>query len=49
MGRCKMEHKRGDEAYIILHLGVLAVGVTSVVGEREQGQEREREKERVWP
>jgi hypothetical protein len=35
MGRCKMEHKRGDEAYIILHLGVLAVGVTSVAGEQE--------------
>jgi hypothetical protein len=42
MGRCKMEHKRGDEAYIILHLGVLAVGVTSTAGERERGRERER-------
>jgi hypothetical protein len=35
-----MEHKRGNEAYIILHLGVLAVGVTSVAGER--GRERAR-------
>jgi hypothetical protein len=40
MDRCKMEHKRGNEAYIILHLGVLAVGVTSVAGER--GRERAR-------
>jgi hypothetical protein len=42
-----MEHKRRDEAYIILHLGVLAVGVASVV--RESESEREREKERVRP
>jgi hypothetical protein len=35
-----MEHKRWDEAYIILHLGVLAVGVTSVAGEREQERVR---------
>jgi hypothetical protein len=42
-----MEHKRWDEAYIILHQGALAVGVTSVAGERER--EREREKERVRP
>jgi hypothetical protein len=37
-----MKHKRWDEAYIILHLGVLAVGVTSVVGERERERERVR-------
>jgi hypothetical protein len=42
-----MEHKRRDEAYIILHQGALAVGVTSVAGERER--EREIEKERIWP
>jgi hypothetical protein len=28
-----MEHKRRDEAYIILHWGVLAVGVTSFARE----------------
>jgi hypothetical protein len=39
-----MEHKREDEAYIILHW-VLVVGVTSIARERE----RERERERVWP
>jgi hypothetical protein len=44
-----MEHKRGDETYIILHLVVLAVGVTSIAGEREREREREREKERVRP
>jgi hypothetical protein len=37
-----MEYKRGDEAYIILHQGALAVGVTSVAGERERERERER-------
>jgi hypothetical protein len=44
-----MEHERWDEAYIILHQGALAVGVTSIAGEREQEREREREKERVRP
>jgi hypothetical protein len=43
MGRCKMEHKGGDEAYIILHLGVLAVGVTSIAGERERERDGEGE------
>jgi hypothetical protein len=42
-----MEHKRWDEAYIVLHQGALAVGVTSIAGERER--EQEREKERVRP
>jgi hypothetical protein len=38
-----MEHKLRDEAYIILHLGVLAVGVTSVARESESEGEREKE------
>jgi hypothetical protein len=37
-----MEHKRWDEAYIILHQGALAVGVTSFAGERERERERRR-------
>jgi hypothetical protein len=37
-----MEHKRWDEAYIILHQGTLAVGVTSIAGERERERERRR-------
>jgi hypothetical protein len=41
-----MEHKLRDEAYIILHLGVLAVGVTSVARESESEGERERGRER---
>jgi hypothetical protein len=35
-----MEHKRGDEAYIILHRGARSRGY--------KRRERERERERVW-
>jgi hypothetical protein len=42
-----MEHKRGNEAYMLSCTGVLVVGVTSVARERGRERERERERERV--
>jgi hypothetical protein len=43
MGWCKMEHKREDEAYIILHRGARSRGY------KRCERARERERERVWP
>jgi hypothetical protein len=44
IGWCKMEHKREDEAYIILHQGARSRGYKRC--ERARARERERERER---
>jgi hypothetical protein len=42
-----MEHKRGNEAYIILHRGARSRGYKHREGARARASERERERERV--